>query len=79
MSIDTLLNDIKVAISVAIATCSSGLATILEWVPTDIGKLATLVGILLSIVLIITHIRKSRQDNEKHKAEMKILNKKLRE
>jgi len=32
------------------------LGTILDLIPNEIGKLATLVGILLSIVLIYAHI-----------------------
>ena len=77
MSISEMVGDIKVAVSVAVATWSSGLATFLKWIPVDIGKLATLIGIILSVVLIYTHIRKNKQNNEKHRIEMKLLYKQL--
>ena len=46
----------KTGALIASATTTTGLGTFLDWIPTDIGKLATLVGILLSIVLIYTHV-----------------------
>lgn len=77
MSIDILFSDIKIGISVAFATWSSGLATFLEWIPIGMGKLATVIGILLSMALIYTHLRKTIRDDEKHEVEMKLLNKQL--
>lgn len=77
MFINLLLNDIKVGFSVAIATGSSGLATFLEWIPADIGKLATLIGIILSLVLIYSHLRKTKLVEEEHNIKMKLLNKEL--
>ena len=47
---------------VAGGTMGTGLATWLNLIPNEIGKLATLVGIILSVVLIIMHTRKIRQD-----------------
>lgn len=68
-----LLIDAKVAGATAAATTGTGLATILEMIPNDIGKLATLVGIILSIVLIYTHWRKGRIEYKKIQLEIAIL------
>ena len=58
MSVRELLTtDPKVAYAVASTTSAAGFGTVLELIPNDIGKLATLVGIVLSIVLIATHAR----------------------
>ena len=46
----------------ATLTTSSGIATALQWIPDDIGKLATLVGLILSAVLIRYHVNKTRID-----------------
>jgi len=62
----------NVAATVSGSTVGSGIATMLEWIPTDIGKLATLVGLVLSVVLIYTHVTQ-------HKARMALLKFELEE
>lgn len=57
-----ILMDVKTAWVSAIGTASSGIATILDKIPADIGKLATLVGIVFSLVLIYAHIRRLLMD-----------------
>ena len=47
----------KIATGVASLTAGTGLGTLFEYIPDDIGKLATMVGICLSIVLIRNHLR----------------------
>jgi len=79
MSLSEILNDMKVAYSVSIVTWSSGLATFLEWIPADIGKLATLIGIILSLVLIYTHLKRTKLEEDEHKIKMKLLNKQLKD
>ena len=62
----------KVATGVVAGTTSSGVGTWLDWIPNDIGKLASLVGIVLSIVLIAVHVtmyRKARIELEMLKEE----------
>ena len=68
-----LLNSAKIATSVAATTVTTGLGTVLEWIPNDIGKLATVIGIILSSVLIYTHWRKGRIEYQKVKLEIKII------
>ena len=47
---------------VSASTTVTGLSTWLNLIPSEIGKLATVVGIILSITLIVMHVRKMRQE-----------------
>lgn len=76
MSATNLANDIKVAWLTVTGTVGSGVGTVLEMIPNDIGKLATLTGIILSTVLIYTHFRKGRIEYEKTRLEILILKEK---
>lgn len=64
-----LASNPKVATGVVAGTTSTGVGTWLYWIPNDIGKLASLVGIILSIVLIAVHVTVFR----KHAIELEIL------
>ena len=55
---NSIVTDAKAATLIATGTISTGLGHVLDVIPNEIGKLATVVGILLSIVLIYTHSRK---------------------
>ncbi len=68
MSIKDVATDPKVA--GAVSTATTALGTFLDLIPNDIGKLATLVGIALSAVLIYTHIRKGRLEYQKIQLEI---------
>lgn len=59
----------KVATGVVAGTTSTGVGTWLDWIPNDIGKLASLVGILLSLVLIAVHVTVFK----KHRLELEML------
>ena len=52
-----MLQDLRIAWASAVAAMGSGTATMMEWIPTDIGKLVSLVGSVLTIVLIRLHWR----------------------
>lgn len=67
------MSDTKVASVVASVTTATGVGTLLELIPDDIGKLATLVGIMLSSVLIYTHWRNGRIEYQKTRLEIEIL------
>ena len=75
-SIQEIAENAKIATGTSIATAGSGVATWLEWIPVDIGKLGILIGLTLSLVLIYTHLKKSKRDGERHKIEMKYWKKK---
>lgn len=74
--VQQLANNPKIASGVAALTTGTGLGTVLDWIPDEIGKLATLVGIALSVVLIYTHWRKGRIEYKKTQLEISILKQK---
>ena len=71
-----MLTDVKTAALVSTTTAGTGLGTVLNLIPDEIGKLATLVGIVLSTVLIYTHWRKGRSEYQKTMLEILILKEK---
>ena len=76
------LTDAKTAAAVSATTISTGLGTIFDYIPDNIGKLATLVGICLSLVLIRVHLqrlKKEKEEYEKAKIEKQMLEMKLKE
>lgn len=52
----------KMGASVAASTTAAGISTWVDLIPDDIGKVATLVGICLSLVYIFTTVRKHRAE-----------------
>lgn len=76
-----IVENAKVAVITSTSTMGSGVATWLEWIPADIGKLMSLIGGVLTIVLIVTHTKKGIRDDELHDIEMerKIIDKKIRD
>lgn len=52
----------KIAGSVGASTAALGASSWLDLIPDDIGKVATLVGIALSLVYIFTTVRKHRAE-----------------
>ena len=51
-----LATDPKTAAAVATTTTGTGISTIFDLIPNDIGKLATIVGMALSAILIYSHL-----------------------
>jgi hypothetical protein len=68
-----LASNAKVGFVTAFGTTSSGLGTALDYIPDDIGKLATLVGIIVSCVVGYAHWRMS----EKARVETDMLRKQM--
>lgn len=62
----------QVATIVMMMTVWAGVGMSLDWIPDDIGKLAALVGIVLSLVLICSHL----QNVKKLKLEIELLKRK---
>lgn len=54
-AIQELAHNPKIAAGVSTVTTGTGLGTVLDFIPDDIGKLATLIGIVLSFILIRVH------------------------
>lgn len=71
------LQNPKAAHTIAVATVTTGVSTLLDWIPDDVGKLATLLGIVLTTVLIFTHIRRGQCEHEKAQLEIELLRRKL--
>jgi len=71
------LTDGRLGSAVATGTTGTGIATWLQMIPNDIGKLATLMGMVLSIVLILSHILKMRQDARESELREALLLKQL--
>lgn len=60
----------KAALTTATATVVTGTGSWLEYIPEDIGKLGVLVGIMLSVTLIVVHIRREIRDAKRFKKEI---------
>lgn len=62
-----LVTDDRAAGSAAAGTLATSFATMLDIIPANIGNLGVLVGILLSVTLLVIHIRseirKTKLDN----------------
>lgn len=70
---DIVLDNPKTGAVVATATSASGFSTLLDLIPDDIGKLATLVGIALSVVLIRAHWIRGSSERETSKLQQEKL------
>jgi|TARA_R110000744_G_scaffold10342_2_gene32200 uncharacterized membrane protein YfcA len=55
---NSIVTDVKTGLLVATGTISTGLGSFLDFLPNDIGKLATLIGMFLSLVVIYAHLKK---------------------
>lgn len=75
---ERIINNVKVAGVIGTTTTGSGLGVILDLIPNDIGKLATVVGIILSVVLIFNHLKKGYIEHKKIELEVEILKERLR-
>jgi len=72
-TIADITTNVKAASIVAVSTTSTGIGAWFSWIPPDIAKLGGLLGGILSVVLIITHLRKSMICTEKARLEMRIM------
>jgi len=67
------------AVSVSAVTTWFNISYLLDKIPDSIGKLAALIGIFLSLVLIYSHIRLGRIKYKNLLLEIKIKEEKLKE
>jgi len=58
----------KVAGFVSAATTTTGVGSMFDLIPDDIGKLSALVGVILSLVLTYNHARKGHMERQILKA-----------
>ena len=69
------LTDIKAAWIVAGTSATTGTATFLDFIPDDIGKLATIISMALGLVLIWSHISKNLRECRLDKIDIILQNK----
>ena len=79
MDINHTLHSIKLAWTSAITTLGVGLGTIMDFIPDDIGKLASVLGIVLTTILIINHWRMGAMQRENLRLENERLIRELEE
>ena len=84
-TVQSVAQDVRAGAGVAATTTTTGTMTWLEMIPTDIGKLATVIGIILSTVLIWTHLEQRAhkqaqriEEKERHDLEMEVLTAELK-
>lgn len=65
-----LVSSPKAAAAVASLTATTGAATKFDWIPSDIGNIASLIGAVSTLILITLHVRK-------HMLEVKLIKKQL--
>lgn len=70
-------NNPKAAVVTAGTTAAVGISTAFEKLPTYLGPIATVIGIVLSSVLIYNHVKKGRLERKKLKLEIRELQNKL--
>ena len=68
--------DPRVGQGIAVTTAGAGVATALDWIPSGIGNLAALIGIILSAVLIVLHVMKGHLERKKLRLEIAIIQEK---
>ena len=71
-TVNAAIQSPKTALTVSTATTGSGVLTVLEWIPQNIGSVASMVGIILSSVMIFIHLKQ-------HFLKMRIMQKELEE
>jgi hypothetical protein len=77
--VNSLTSSPATGATVATGTAGAGFGAWLDLIPNEIAKLASLVGIVLSIVLIYVHCRKHSAETAEHKSKMAIYDAKLKE
>jgi hypothetical protein len=54
--VQEVIQNPKIGLCVAAATAGTGTSTAFGWIPADIGNLASLIGAILSSVLLVIHL-----------------------
>lgn len=75
--LSSLVNDPRIAGLVAFATSAAGISSWFKWIPDDIGKLATVIGVILTTVLIFTHASRGRLERRSLELDLALKKRKL--
>jgi len=73
------LTDIKAAWIVAGTGAGTGTASLLNFIPDDIGKLGTIITGLLGIVLLVSHVMKMVREHRIGKLDLLLKKRQLEE
>lgn len=79
MDINHAMHSIKLAWTSAITTLGVGLGTIMDFIPDDIGKLASVFGIILTVILIVNHWGMGKLNRKKARLENELLIREIEE
>ena len=55
---EQILTSVKIAVATGVTTTGAGVGTWFDVIPNDIGKLASLMGAILTIILAYFHVKK---------------------
>jgi hypothetical protein len=77
-TVSNALQNPKIATLVSAGTGATGTATMFDWIPGDIGKLASLIGLVLSLVFGYFAIEKAIEDRKNRKLVREELEKRLK-
>lgn len=72
-NIKEIFVSLKTAIGTAGATIIAGLGSLVELIPTDIGKVASLVGVVVTLFLAYLQWKRSKREDAEHKLQMEQL------
>ena len=75
--LESILHDPKVALATVFSLFMTSVGRAIELIPNDIGKVSALIGIILSIVLIYTHLKNGKVNRDKTKLEMELIKRQL--
>ena len=74
--LNQLSSNVKVAVGVVVTTTGTSIGDILEIIPDDIGKLGIVIGVILSSILIPSHLISLVRNNtgrKKEQLELKMM------
>lgn len=73
MSVNSLLTNPKTSSVVSTSTVASGLGTWIDLIPNDIGKVASLVGLILTLIVMYCNLLKNAREEQKWQIEKRLL------
>lgn len=73
-----IVQEPKTGVAVGAGTFATGMANWMECIPNDIGKLVSLIGILVSVIMLIYHVRKDRREERMSRIRYRVKQEELR-
>ena len=79
MTLSDLTQNVKIAYATGLGTVGTGVSTAIDLIPSNIGGLASAIGIVFTLILIPIHFFNGRASYKKTMMEVKILQRDLEE